>query len=85
MKWTYDEVARHTSRDDCYVILYNKVYDLTKFLPEHPGGASIILKNAGKDATYVTAAPLIPAISLTVSTRRVRLSSTCRLNVVLVS
>ena len=31
--FTYDEVAKHGSRDDCYVILYNKVYDLTEFIP----------------------------------------------------
>lgn len=50
-QWTYDEVAKHDSRDDCYVILYNKVYDLTEFIPEHPGGPQIIIKYAGKDAT----------------------------------
>lgn len=52
-QWTYEEVAQHNQRDDCYVILYNKVYDVTEFLPDHPGGQQIILKNAGKDATYV--------------------------------
>ena len=30
--------------DDLWVILYGKVYDLTQFLPEHPGGQKIILK-----------------------------------------
>jgi L-lactate dehydrogenase (cytochrome) len=33
------------------VVIHGKVYDLTKFLPEHPGGPRIILKYAGKDAT----------------------------------
>lgn len=33
------------------VILHGKVYDLSKFLPEHPGGANVILKYAGKDGT----------------------------------
>ncbi|KAF4125261.1 L-lactate dehydrogenase (cytochrome), partial [Geosmithia morbida] len=28
-----------------------KAYDVTEFLPEHPGGSKIILKYAGKDAT----------------------------------
>lgn len=37
----------------CWVIINNKVYDVTEFLPEHPGGKSIILKYAGKDATAV--------------------------------
>ena len=27
------------------------MYDLTQFLPEHPGGQKIIMKYAGRDAT----------------------------------
>ncbi|KAK7427702.1 hypothetical protein QQZ08_005808 [Neonectria magnoliae] len=45
------EVAKHNTADSCWVVLYGKVYDVTKFLPEHPGGKKIILKLAGKDAT----------------------------------
>lgn len=30
------------------------VYDVTEFLSQHPGGAEVILRNAGKDATCVT-------------------------------
>ena len=33
------------------MILYGKVYDVTDFLPSHPGGSKIILKLAGRDAT----------------------------------
>lgn len=44
-------VAKHNSKDSCWVILHGKAYDLTEFLPEHPGGQAIILKYAGKDAT----------------------------------
>ncbi|GHJ89828.1 hypothetical protein NliqN6_6230 [Naganishia liquefaciens] len=46
------EVAKHTTREDgVWVIIHNKVYDVTEWLDEHPGGAKIILKYAGKDAT----------------------------------
>ncbi|KAI5285200.1 hypothetical protein KEM54_000751 [Ascosphaera aggregata] len=45
------EVAKHSSRESCFVVIHDKVYDVTNFLPEHPGGAKIILKYAGKDAT----------------------------------
>ncbi|KAK1145440.1 hypothetical protein N8T08_004315 [Aspergillus melleus] len=45
------EIAKHNTPQSCWVILYNKVYDVTDFLSEHPGGSKIILKLAGKDAT----------------------------------
>ena len=44
-------VAKHNTPESCWVILYGKVYDVTEFLPTHPGGKKIILKLAGKDAT----------------------------------
>lgn len=41
------EVAKHTKKTDCWIVLDSHVYDVTNFLSEHPGGAPIILKNAG--------------------------------------
>ncbi|KAI0090708.1 glyoxylate dehydrogenase [Irpex rosettiformis] len=48
---TGPQVAEHANRDSCWIIVHGKVYDVTEFLDEHPGGARIILKYAGKDAT----------------------------------
>ncbi|KAI5301581.1 hypothetical protein KEM56_001580 [Ascosphaera pollenicola] len=45
------EIAKHNSSNDCWVIVHGKAYDVTDFLPEHPGGQKIIMKYAGKDAT----------------------------------
>ncbi|KAH8689948.1 FMN-dependent dehydrogenase-domain-containing protein [Talaromyces proteolyticus] len=50
-KLTGQQVATHNSKDSCWVIVHGKAYDVTDFLPEHPGGQKIILKYAGKDAT----------------------------------
>ena len=33
------------------MVVHEKAYDVTEFLDEHPGGAAIILKYGGKDAT----------------------------------
>lgn len=44
-------MAKHNTRESCWVVLYGNVYDVTDFLSSHPGGASIILKLAGRDAT----------------------------------
>ncbi|KAF3933631.1 hypothetical protein ABW19_dt0209639 [Dactylella cylindrospora] len=47
----------HTSRKSCYVTLGNKVYDLTEFLPDHPGGDDFILDYAGKDISEIIVDP----------------------------
>ncbi|KAF8866477.1 L-lactate ferricytochrome c oxidoreductase [Acephala macrosclerotiorum] len=53
MAKTFDaaEVAKHNTPDDCWVCLYGDVWDVTEFLPSHPGGSKIILQLAGRDAT----------------------------------
>lgn len=50
-EFTPEEVARHTKKGDCWVVLNNQVYDVTEFLPDHPGGKNAILLYGGKDAT----------------------------------
>ncbi|GAA5931973.1 cytochrome b5-like heme/steroid binding domain-containing protein [Sporobolomyces koalae] len=45
------EVANHKSSDSAWVIIENNVYDVTEFLDTHPGGAKVLLKNCGQDAT----------------------------------
>ena len=45
------EVARHNTASSCWVIIHEKVYDVTDFLSSHPGGARVILAYAGRDAT----------------------------------
>ncbi|RCK63428.1 Cytochrome b2, mitochondrial [Candida viswanathii] len=51
MPLSWEEVAKHNNKDDCWVVIHGKAYDLSGFLDEHPGGLGIILKYAGKDAT----------------------------------
>lgn len=50
------EVAKHNTKKDIWVTLYQrKVYDVSNFIGEHPGGADIILPYAGKDITGIMA------------------------------
>ena len=43
-------VQSHSSRDDCWIVVEGKVYDMSRYAPEHPGG-NIIYAYAGRDAT----------------------------------
>ncbi|RAR02113.1 YWTD domain-containing protein [Stemphylium lycopersici] len=45
------EVAKHTSKTDLWLTLWNYVYDVTDYQEEHPGGKEFLLENAGTDAT----------------------------------
>jgi cytochrome b involved in lipid metabolism len=46
-----EEVRRHSSPDDVWIMIDGSVYDLTRFVDLHPGGSQAILEYAGKDAT----------------------------------
>jgi salicylate hydroxylase len=50
-KVTRAEVAGHSSFDDCWIIIRNKVYDFTEWKDHHPGGPFVARMYAGKDAT----------------------------------
>lgn len=41
------EVAKHSTKEDCWIIIQGKVYDVTKFIPKHPGGSLIYVKPGG--------------------------------------
>ena len=49
--WSGEEISKHNSARDCWVIIHGRAYDVTEFKAEHPGGSKIIEKFAGKDAT----------------------------------
>ncbi|XP_017333587.1 cytochrome b5 [Ictalurus punctatus] len=49
--YTREEVQAHNMSKDTWLIIHDKVYDITGFLEEHPGGEEVLLEQAGGDAT----------------------------------
>ncbi|KPM45767.1 Cytochrome b2, mitochondrial [Neonectria ditissima] len=49
------DLNKHSTKTDCWIAVHSKVWDITAFVDEHPGGPSgkppLLLKCAGSDAT----------------------------------
>lgn len=45
------EVSKHGTTTDCWMAFHGQVYDMTEYAPNHPGGARIVYRSCGTDAT----------------------------------
>ena len=52
MQYNWDEIRSHNKEDDCWLVVKNRVYDVSDFLKKHPNHIKRILKKAGTDVTY---------------------------------
>lgn len=52
---TLAEVEQHNTDDDCWLIIDNKVYDVSKYLDEHPGGPEVMADLAGEFHSFLHA------------------------------
>ncbi|XP_012272643.1 cytochrome b5 [Orussus abietinus] len=50
-QYTREEVNKSNGTGKTLVIIHDKVYDVTVFLNEHPGGEEVLLDHGGKDAS----------------------------------
>ena len=46
-----EEVNQHNSDTDCWVVIDKKVYDISEFVSQHPGGKQILVNVSGDDVT----------------------------------
>lgn len=44
-------LKEHSKREDVWMTIHSKVYNVTKYLEDHPGGEEVLLDRAGDDAT----------------------------------
>eukprot|EP00210_Caulerpa_lentillifera_P005064 g4837.t1 len=49
--YTLKEVSQRNDNSSCWVVIHGKVYDVTEYLEDHPGGEDILLSVAGQEAT----------------------------------
>ena len=49
--------AEHNKANDCWIVIDNRVYDMSAFLADHPGGKAVLVKVGGTDATKQYATP----------------------------
>ncbi|XP_054631665.1 acyl-CoA 6-desaturase isoform X2 [Dunckerocampus dactyliophorus] len=49
--YTWEEIQRHCSRNDQWLVIDRKVYNITQWAKRHPGGFQVIHHYAGEDAT----------------------------------
>jgi hypothetical protein len=45
-------IARHAAPDDCWIRVGAGVYDVSRYVPQHPTAPHIITDYCGKDATW---------------------------------
>jgi cytochrome b involved in lipid metabolism len=50
-KITPQELADHATAKDCWLLIDGVVYDVTKFLDNHPGGSTVMIEHAGRDCS----------------------------------
>jgi len=57
--YTLDDVAKHNKKDDCWVVIDKAVYDISSWVPQHPGGW-LIAQGFGRECTvlFETSHPL---------------------------
>lgn len=49
--YTRTQVAQHATTSDCWTIIGRNVYDLTRYVPLHPGGSREIARICGRAGT----------------------------------
>lgn len=50
-KYTAAQISVHNKDNDLWLVLNNKVYDVTKYVDEHPGGLDTLMDVAGQEGT----------------------------------
>jgi len=50
-EYTYEDVKTHQTKKDLWLVIHDKVYSVSSFVDEHPGGEEVLMDVGGMDAT----------------------------------
>eukprot|EP01083_Nonionella_stella_P021747 60233_1 len=50
-EYDWDEIRKHNQEEDLWVVIYNRIYNVTEFQIDHPGGPDVLQDIAAQDAT----------------------------------
>ncbi len=53
--FSMDDVSKHNLPTDCWLVINSKVYSVSTYIGNHPGGADAIIFNCGKEVTGIFA------------------------------
>ncbi|CAD8170729.1 unnamed protein product [Paramecium octaurelia] len=51
--YTIEEVQKHNTQKDAWIVLQDNIYDVSYYIEKHPGGREQILRGVGRDATFL--------------------------------
>lgn len=55
--YTLSQVAENNNKNSCWTVVEGNVYNITSYIPNHPGGEANILQVCGKDGSALFAKP----------------------------
>ena len=60
LRVTPSMLKEHNKKDDAWSVFGGKVYNITPYIPFHPGGEKELLRVAGRDGTKLFGKPVHP-------------------------
>ncbi len=49
-QFTLKQVAEHSVAKDCWIVINERVYDISAYIPKHPAPETVLTKYCGKNA-----------------------------------
>ena len=50
-EYTMEDVRKHNTRDDAWMVIHGMIYNVTPYMRFHPGGIDELMKGVGGDGT----------------------------------